>query len=545
MGIIRNKEINVMQQLKLSIYQMNAVVGDLAGNCAKLLEQIEVAKAESADIFIAPELALCGYPPEDLLLREDFYQQLQIQIMRFKEVHGITLVIACPIREAGLTYNSVLIFHNGKSIGRYDKALLPNYGVFDECRYFTPGKTGLVINSKGINWAIVICEDLWSPLPVAWAKKNGADLILSINASPFTATKFNQRLAVVKQRVQEVGLGLVYVNMVGGQDEVIFDGASFAVNQNGELQFLAPAFQSGNYQLSFSAGQFNGGLYWPYPTPLEAIYQGLVLSLQDYINKAGGPKVILGLSGGIDSALTLAIAVDALGPSQVHTIMMPSPYTADISIADAREMAQGLSVAYAEIKIEPLMQAFTQALALLFSGYAEDSTEENVQARIRGTLLMALANKFSAFVLTTGNKSELSTGYCTLYGDMVGAFAPLKDVSKTLVYELARWRNSVSPVIPERIIKRPPSAELRNDQCDQDSLPEYDILDAILQNLVEQGLSAEAIIAQGYPASTVHKVATLLQKNEYKRRQAALGPKITTMAFARDWRYPITNKFKL
>lgn len=534
------------QKIKLAVYQMNSTVGDLTGNTDKLIYQINIAKANGADVFIAPELAISGYPPEDLLLRSDFYLRSQRELDRMLAIDGITILIGCPYRSGGENYNSLFVLRDGNILGRYDKMLLPNYGVFDECRYFTPGAEAVVFPVNGINCGVIICEDMWDTVPFTESIGQGAELVIVVNSSPFEVSKYEERLKVASYRVNENNVPLVYVNQVGGQDELIFDGASFALNNQGEKIFAMPAFEEQLAYLEYSKAGF--GIVNElnnYPESTEArLYNALVLALRDYIGKNGFKGVVLGLSGGIDSALTLAIAVDALGHDKVHAVMMPSQFTADISIDDSREMVNILRVRYEEIIIGDIFAQFKRSLSPLFEGLAEDTTEENLQARIRGTLLMAISNKFGYLVVTTGNKSEMTTGYATLYGDMAGGFALLKDLPKTLVFALSNWRNTQSRVIPERIITRPPSAELRENQCDQDSLPEYPVLDAILTQLVEGKRSVEDIIQLGYPAEDVKKVAHLLKINEYKRRQAAVGPKLTTTAFARDWRYPNTNKFK-
>ncbi len=534
------------QKIKLAIYQMNSTVGDLTGNTDKLIQQINIAKANGADVFIAPELAISGYPPEDLLLRSDFYLRSQRELDRVLAIDGVTMLIGCPYRSGADNYNSLFILRDGNIVGRYDKMLLPNYGVFDECRYFTPGAEAVVFAVNGINCGVIICEDMWDTVPFAESVEQGAELILVVNSSPFEVSKYEERLKVASYRVNENNVPLVYVNQVGGQDELIFDGASFVLNAQGEMVFAMPAFEEQLAYLEYSAAGFSAvSATSYYPELVEArLYNALVLALRDYIGKNGFKGVVLGLSGGIDSALTLAIAVDALGYDKVHAVMMPSQFTADISIDDSREMVNILRVGYEEIVIGEIFAQFKHSLSSLFAGLAEDTTEENLQARIRGTLLMAISNKFGYLVVTTGNKSEMTTGYATLYGDMAGGFALLKDLPKTLVFALSVWRNTQSRVIPERIITRPPSAELRENQCDQDSLPEYPVLDAILEQLVEHKRSVEDIIQLGYSAEDVKKVAHLLKINEYKRRQAAVGPKLTTTAFARDWRYPNTNKFK-
>lgn len=533
-------------KIKLAVYQMNSIVGDLAGNTDKLIQQINIAKANGADVFIAPELAISGYPPEDLLLRSDFYLRSQRELDRLLAIDGITMLIGCPYRSGRENYNSLFILRDGNIFGRYDKMLLPNYGVFDECRYFTPGAEAMVFPINGVSCGVIICEDMWDTVPFAESAEQGAELVIVVNSSPFEASKYEERLKVAGYRVSENNVPLIYVNQVGGQDELIFDGASFALDAQGEKVFTMPAFEEQLAYLEYSAAGFSATpVMNDYPQLLEArLYNALVLALRDYVGKNSFKGVVLGLSGGIDSALTLAIAVDALGHDKVHAVMMPSQFTAGISVDDSREMVDILQVAYEEIAIGDIFAQFKHSLNPLFAGLAEDTTEENLQARIRGTLLMAISNKFGYLVVTTGNKSEMTTGYATLYGDMAGGFALLKDLPKTQVFALSNWRNTQSRVIPERIITRPPSAELRENQCDQDSLPEYPVLDAILGQLVEHKRSVQDIIQLGYPSEAVAKVAHLLKINEYKRRQAAVGAKLTTTAFARDWRYPNTNKFK-
>lgn len=535
-----------MNTLKVAIYQMNATVGDLTGNTDKLIEQINLSIEQNADIFIAPELAISGYPPEDLLLRESFYHNCHIELERILQIDGITMVIGCPYRIGTDNFNSLFVIRDGNIIGRYDKMLLPNYGVFDECRYFTPGVSPLIFEVNQVKCGVVICEDMWDSVPIAEAKESGAELILIANASPFEIGKHDERLQVSRYRNEENDIPLIYINQIGGQDELIFDGASFALNKNGDLVYQETAFNENLAFLSFANGDIQKSHINQYPNTEAAVYNGLILALRDYINKNSFKGIVLGLSGGIDSALTLAIAVDALGADRVMAVMMPSQYTAGISVDDSREMVDILKVRYEEIAIKPLFDNFCSSLSPIFEGLTSDTTEENLQARIRGNLLMAISNKFGYLVVTTGNKSEMTTGYATLYGDMAGGFALLKDVTKTQVYQLSRWRNLQSQVIPERIITRAPSAELRDNQCDQDSLPEYDILDKILVDLVEHRLSTQEIIAKGYADThDIKKVAHLLKVNEYKRRQAAVGPKISRSAFAKDWRYPNTNKFQL
>ena len=530
--------------IKIALYQMNSCVGDLIGNTNKLIQQITEAKSSGADLFLAPELAISGYPPEDLLLRKDFYVRCIHELDRVLAIDGITMVIGCPHRSGDENFNSLYVLRDGNILGRYDKMTLPNYGVFDECRYFTPGICSLVIPINGVNCGFIICEDLWDTIPAEEACQNGAEIIIAINSSPFDCTKHEERQLVAKYRVEENQVPLIYVNQVGGQDELVFDGASFALNKVGELVYQAPAFVEELSYVNFQAGDIaTTGNLVKYPDNSARLYQALVLALRDYVEKNSFPSVILGLSGGIDSALTLAIAVDALGATRVTAVMMPSVYTAGISVDDSREMIDRLGAHYHEIEITPLMVGFQHALQPIFGDLAEDTTEENIQARIRGMLLMALSNKFGALVVTTGNKSEMTTGYATLYGDMAGGFALLKDLPKTKVFELAKWRNLTSEIIPERIITRPPSAELRANQCDQDSLPEYEVLDAIMYELLENKLSVKDIIAQGFAAESVEKIARLLKLNEYKRRQAAVGPKLTKTGFTRDWRFPNTNKF--
>lgn len=534
----------VVFNMRIALAQFNPVVGDIAGNTRKILDLAQAAMAQGADVLVTPELALTGYSPEDLLLRDSFYRACSAAMDQLLELDGITLVIGHPVKLGQERFNAATVLRDGNQLGQYHKMLLPNNEVFDECRYFTPGAAPLVFQQGVHKVGVLICEDVWSVDPAAEAADAGADVLVVLNASPFHRNKIETRHEVLRYRSEETGLPLAYVNLVGGQDELVFDGASFAVNKAGEVIAQAQAYADELLLIDFADGDLQAApAKAALPGALESVYQALVVGVRDYINKNGFPGVLLGLSGGIDSALTLAVAVDALGADKVHAVMMPSRYTADISVIDSRDMIGRLGVKYDEIEIWPMYESFMNALAANFHGLAEDTTEENLQARIRGTLLMALSNKTGKLVLTTGNKSEMTTGYCTLYGDMAGGFAVLKDVAKTLVFALCRWRNTQSDVIPERIITRPPSAELRPDQQDQDSLPPYEVLDAIMARYVEENLSAEEIIADGFAEADVRKVVRLLKINEYKRRQAPVGPRVTQRGFGKDWRYPITNKF--
>ena len=560
--------------MKIAIYQFNATIGACESNTDKIIQAVLDSCAQSCDLFIVPELAICGYPPEDLLYRSEFHQTIQTQLSRFLDIYDITLLITAPYRDTitNVCYNSVFVIRDGVVLHRYDKQILPNYSVFDDKRYFASGNSSVVFNCAGVKVGVVICEDMWKPEPIQHAKQNGAELIFVLNASPFDDGKYEERIAMARQRISEVELPLIYVNYVGGQDEVVYDGASFMLNKNGDITHQLPAFteqlsyveymspqqisyaeciqpqQMSSEQilsepLSSLARQESNPCH--YPNYEERIYTALVVAVRDYVYKNDFKGVVLGLSGGIDSALTLAIAVDALGTDNVCALMMPSCYTLDISLIDARDMVKRLNITkYHEIDISSIFNQFQQQLSPLFNDLPLDATEENLQARTRGTLQMAMSNKFGYLVLTTGNKSEMATGYATLYGDMAGGFAVLKDVYKTVVYKLCIWRNQQSVIIPERIITRPPSAELRDNQVDQDSLPDYVILDKIIKYLVEDNLSSQNIIKQGFSQDDVLKVAKLLKINEYKRRQSAVGPKITGCGFTKDWRYPITHHFK-
>jgi NAD+ synthase (glutamine-hydrolysing) len=530
--------------MRIALAQFNPVVGDMAGNTDTILTLARQAIAQGADVLVTPELALCGYPPEDLLLRDHFYRDCAKALGRLMDLDGITLVVGHPVKQGAERFNAATVLRDGNRLGTYYKMLLPNDTVFDECRYFTPGAAPLVFEQNGVKVGVLICEDVWQPEPAAEAADAGASVAVVLNASPFHRDKIGIRHDVVRYRGEETGLAMAYVNLVGGQDELVFDGASFAIDKRGQVAAQAPAFAEQLLLLEVDAdGDILPGAMTPQPDTLESVYRALVLGVRDYIGKNRFPGVLLGLSGGIDSALTMAIACDALGADKVHAVMMPSRYTADISVADARQMAQTLGVKYDEIEIWPMYQSFMDSLAPAFAGLPADTTEENLQARIRGTLLMALSNKSGKLVLTTGNKSEMTTGYCTLYGDMAGGFAVLKDVAKTLVFQLAVWRNRDGEIIPERIIARPPSAELRPDQTDQDSLPPYEVLDAIMTRYMENNRSADEIVAEGFARNDVDRVVRLLKINEYKRRQAPVGPRVTQRGFGKDWRYPITNRF--
>lgn len=557
--------------LTVALAQINVTVGDLAGNAGKIVEWGRRAHAAGAHLLLTPELSLSGYPPEDLLLRPAFMQAcdeaLQGIATALADCEGLHVVVGHPYQREGdlrsrslsvpRRFNAASVLAGGQVLRTYCKRELPNYQVFDERRYFVSGRDAgeeaLVFEVGGRRLGVLICEDAWFEEPARAAKAAGAEILCVLNASPFHVGKVEEREQRMAERARDVGLPLLYSHLVGGQDEVVFDGASFVVDREGRLAARAAMFEEALPLIEFDADVQPRGELVPVPEMEAQVWGALVLGVRDYVGKNGFPGALIGLSGGIDSALVLAIAVDALGADKVRTVMMPSPYTADISWIDARDMAERLGVRYDEKSIVPMFEAFNATLANEFEGLALDATEENIQARIRGTLLMALSNKFASLVLTTGNKSEMATGYCTLYGDMAGGFAVIKDVAKTLVFRLAHWKNqqptvradgSVGPVIPERIITRPPSAELRPDQKDQDSLPPYEVLDAILAMYMEEDRSISDIVAAGYAVTDVERVTRLIKLNEYKRRQAPVGIRITHRAFGRDWRYPITSRFR-
>ena len=555
--------------LKLCVAQLNFVVGDLAGNSQKIIDAARSAYADGVRLLLTPELSICGYAAEDLFLRHAFIDACDDAVKTVARalagLKDMTVVVGHPTGGDSRTrsvavqsrFNTASVLCEGMVVATYAKRELPNYQVFDERRYFTPGQ-GVCVFEAGetgskIKVGLLICEDAWFEEPARLTRQAGAEVLAVINASPFHVGKGNEREQMMRTRVQSCGLPLVYAHLVGGQDEVVFDGHSFALNADGAVAGRAPSFIENMLVVGITRAPAAIHLVAevaPERSPDADLWDALVLGVRDYIGKNGFPGVVLGLSGGIDSALVLAVAVDALGKDRVRTVMMPSPYTADISWIDARDMASRLGVRYDEISIVPEFEAFKASLQREFKGLAEDTTEENIQARIRGTLLMALSNKFGSIVLTTGNKSEMATGYCTLYGDMAGGFAVIKDLAKTTVFRLARWRNVNDPYgtgrapIPDRIITRPPSAELRAGQVDQDSLPPYDVLDAILERYMENDQSVEEIIAAGFPQADVEKVTRLIKINEYKRRQAPVGIRVTHRSFGKDWRYPITNRFR-
>ncbi|MCJ0763104.1 NAD+ synthase [Variovorax terrae] len=552
--------------LKLCVAQLNFVVGDLSGNAQKIIDAARTAHAQGARLLLTPELSICGYAAEDLFLRPAFIaacdDAVKTVARELAGLKGMVVVVGHPTggdeRSKSVAvqrrHNAASVISEGRILETYAKRELPNYQVFDERRYFTPGQGVCVFQAGGVNVGLLICEDAWFEEPARLAREAGAELLAVINASPFHVGKGGERVARMAERVRAVGLPLVYAHLVGGQDEVVFDGGSFALDASGALVARAGNFKEKllEVQAQRSSGAIDlvAGEVAPERSAEADLWDALVLGVHDYIGKNGFPGAILGLSGGIDSALVLAIAVDALGRDRVRTVMMPSPYTADISWIDARDMAARLGVRYDEISILPEFEAFKSSLAGEFQGLKEDTTEENIQARIRGTLLMALSNKFGSIVLTTGNKSEMATGYCTLYGDMAGGFAVIKDLAKTTVFRLARWRNANDPYgtgaspIPERIITRPPSAELRPDQTDQDSLPPYEVLDAILERYMENDQPIEEIVAAGFARADVERVTRLIKISEYKRRQAPVGIRVTHRSFGKDWRYPITSKFR-
>ncbi|HOY36070.1 MAG TPA: NAD+ synthase [Piscinibacter sp.] len=550
--------------VKVALAQINVTVGDIAGNAQRIVESAQRAHAQGARLVLFPELSLCGYPPEDLLLRPAFMQACADALAgcarALGDLEGLHVVVGHPhqfgergdVRSKSVAvqqrYNAASVLAGGRIVATYCKRELPNYQVFDERRYFASGRDAaqspVVFDVGGTRFAVLICEDAWFDEPAASAKAAGAQVLCVLNASPFHLGKLAEREARMADRARSVAMPLLYSHLTGAQDEVVFDGASFALDVKGRVAARAPMFEEALTLVEIQGDSVSGPIA-PVPCVEAQAWAALVTGVRDYLGKNGFPGAIIGLSGGVDSALVLAIAVDALGADKVRAVMMPSPYTADISWIDARDMAQRLGVRYDEISIVPMFDAFRTSLAPEFAGMPEDATEENIQARIRGTLLMALSNKFGAIVLTTGNKSEMATGYCTLYGDMAGGFAVIKDVAKTLVYRLAVWKNAQGrEVIPERIITRPPSAELRPDQKDQDSLPPYEVLDAILERYMEDDQSIEQIVAAGFDPADVERVTRLIKINEYKRRQAPVGIRITHRAFGRDWRYPITSKFR-
>jgi len=532
----------------IALAQINTVVGDLSGNAKLIRDAAEVAHRSGAKLLITPELALTGYPPEDLLLRpafieaaEDALDQLRSALVAYP---GLAVVVGHPLKTTQGLHNAASVLRDGQSIASYAKHELPNNEVFDEVRYFTPGSAPCIFDIEGCAIGVIICEDAWHTGPAAQAKAAGAQLLISLNASPYHLQKENLRLEVLRKVIDTIGLPLIYVNAVGGQDELVFDGGSFALDANGLVATAMPQFEAGIGLVAIDAnGEPELGLIAPSQSMESQAYAALVLGVRDYVHKNGFPGVIIGLSGGVDSALVLAIAVDALGADQVRAVMMQSPYTAEISWVDARALARNLGVQYDEIPIDTAVAALEGALANQFAGLAPDTAEENIQARVRGTLLMALSNKTGRLVLTTGNKSEMAVGYCTLYGDMAGGFAVIKDIPKTLVYQLCAYRNTLAPVIPERILMRAPSAELRPDQTDQDSLPPYELLDAIVEGYMEQNQSIASLIERGFDEVSVRKITRLIKLNEYKRRQAPPGVRVTARAFGRDWRYPITSRF--
>lgn len=540
-----------MPTLNIVMAQINPLVGDIQGNTELVIETVRQAEAEhGADIVVFPELTLTGYPPEDLLLRES----LELRIN--KALHAIqgasiqaAVVLGYPRVVAGRVFNMAGVIDGGELTAEYAKQHLPNYRVFDEKRYFVPGDSACVVRVRGVKAAITICEDIWQYEPMMQAADAGANIMLNLNASPFHLGKLDERKELLRERSREGAMPIVYVNQVGAQDELVFDGASMVADSAGLINVQAPSFESClvPVEIAVESGKclVNTESQTPAPERLASVYQALVLGVRDYVNKNRFKGVVLGLSGGIDSALTLAVAVDALGAERVEAVMMPFRYTSDLSKNDAADEAQRLGVRYQSISIEPIYETFMGALEDEFAGTQRDTTEENLQARCRGVLLMAISNKKGYLVLTTGNKSEMAVGYSTLYGDMAGGFDVLKDVPKTMVFELSRYRNTIEEVIPVSVIERPPSAELAPDQKDEDSLPPYDVLDQILELYVERDYSAQAIIDEGFAEEDVRRVLRLVDVNEYKRRQAPIGPRITQRGFGRDRRYPITNGWKL
>jgi NAD+ synthase (glutamine-hydrolysing) len=534
---------------RVAMAQLDFLVGDLAGNAARVLDAVATARDEhKADLIVFPELVITGYPPEDLLLRPGFLESADATLDELAaQVTGIAVILGHTYVTGTRVCNAASVLSDGERFGPYLKQSLPNYTVFDEQRYFSPGDEPLVVDLGGVSIGVLICEDIWEPLPARMASDAGAELLVVVNASPWYREQDAERNQALRARFRDTGKMIVYVNTVGGQDDLVFDGQSRVLDGKGEIAFTAPAFREGLFLADLDLDKGAASPVGWEPEALgedEIVYRALVTGLRDYVQKNGFPFVLLGLSGGIDSALTLAIAVDALGPERVYAVMMPTRYTADMSVEDARSMAEALGVRYSVIPIEDVYESLLGTLTEAFAGHAVDVTEENIQARCRGVVLMALSNKFGGMVLATSNKSETAVGYTTLYGDMCGGYAPIKDVYKTLVYRLARYRNTQGQVIPQRVLERAPSAELAHDQKDQDSLPPYELLDEILERYVERDCSMETIIEEGYERAVVERVSAMVLRNEYKRRQSAPGTRITKRAFGRDRRYPITSGWK-
>jgi len=538
--------------LRCVLAQLNLVVGDVDGNTSRIVAAaIEARDQHRADVLLVPELAVSGYPPEDLLFHSGMRLQVGRSLERLRqEVSGITLIAGYPEYDGTQIFNSAIVIRDGAVLANHRKACLPNYRVFDEKRYFTPGTEPTVVELNGLRAGVLVCEDVWDAEPARRARQAGAEVLLVINASPYEVDKQSQReQEVVRARCSESGIPLLFVNLVGGQDELVFDGNSFVMDGQGNVTMRAPAFTEGMYVVDLVADA--AGRVRPLPgdiVPLqgqeESVFGALVQGTRDYVDKHRFPGVVLGLSGGVDSALTLVIAVDALGADRVHSVAMPSRYTSQMSKDDAALQAKWLGVKHSEISIEAMFESTLAALKDEFAGRAPDTAEENIQSRCRGVLLMGISNKTGRMLLTTGNKSEMAVGYATLYGDMAGGFAPIKDCSKLLVYRLCAWRNARSEVIPQRVIERAPSAELRYEQKDTDSLPPYEILDPILEAFIEEDLSVDQITARGFDRATVGRILDLVKRNEYKRRQAPPGVRVSSRAFGRDWRYPITSGYK-
>lgn len=538
-----------MKNFKIALAQFSPVTGNVVANTHKMIEQANQAKQQNADIIVFPELSMVGYSSEDLLLRGSLQQRIQQSFVQLQDVKDIVMVFGFVHQdEQGQRYNSAAVVKDGQVLGVYHKQNLPNYGIFDEKRYFTEGQQHLVFDYLGHRFGVLICEDAWALPTVQQLAQLNVQTVLVLNASPYEVGKPQHRVQTLSELARQMNINLVYVNQVGGQDDLIFDGSSFVVSQEGKVQLSAPSFQEGIFYCDYvndDKSYQQAQVVEPANTIAE-IYQALVMATRDYVQRLGFNGVVLGLSGGIDSALTLAIAVDALGADKVQALMMPYTYTSSMSVEDAQQQAQRLGITFGVAEIHPIVASFQQTLYPFCGDTTKEITEENLQARARGTLLMGLSNKFGNLVLATGNKSELAVGYCTLYGDMVGGFAPLKDVYKSIVFELAKYRNSLeeTPVIPERVIQRPPSAELRPEQTDQDSLPAYDVLDGILYAYIEEDLSLEEIVAKGFELEVVQKVVQMVERSEYKRRQGAIGPRISPKAFGRERRMPIVQGWK-